>query len=52
MPNYRKFRISYTLPNQPLQKIDVTASDLNSARVIVMAMFNQKVLIGFIEELR
>jgi hypothetical protein len=52
MPIIRKFRINYTLPGQILQKIEVSASDVNAARSIVQAMFGGKVLVGYIEEIR
>jgi hypothetical protein len=52
MPNYRKFRVSYTIPGQILQKIDIMASDINAAREIVKSMMGSKVIMGYIEEVR
>ena len=52
MPTYRKFRVSYTMPGQILQKMDVNASDINAAREIVRSMLGPRVIIGYIEEIR
>ena len=52
MPLNRRFRVSYTIPGQILQKIEVTATDVNAARSIVQSMFGPKTMLGYIEELK
>lgn len=52
MPINRRFRVNYTIPGQILQKIEITATDVNAARSIVQSMFGSKTLIGYIEEIR
>lgn len=51
MPSYRKWEVSYTLPGQVMQKMVVTATDINAARAIVTGMF-PKVIVGYIQEVR
>ena len=48
----RQFRVSYTIIGQILQKIIVQASDANAAIAVVKAMFGNKIIIGYVEEIK